>query len=44
MLSLSSYKVIDIVFSGVFVPTIVMLFVAVLISIFIAYKSSFSSY
>ena len=41
MLSLSSYKVINTVFSGVFVPAIIILSVAVSISAFDVYKSLF---
>ena len=44
MLSLLSYKVIDTVSSRVFVPAIIILFVAVLISTSVVYKSLFSSY
>ena len=44
MFFLLSYKVMDIIFSGVSIPAIIILFVAVLISAFIAYKSLFSSY
>ena len=44
MLSLLFYKVIDTVFSGVSMPAIVMLSVAVLIFAFNIYKSLFSSY
>ena len=45
MLSLLFYKAIDIIFSGVFIPpTIIILFVAVLISTFNIYKSLSSSY
>ena len=44
MFSLLSYKVIDTVFSGVSIPAIVILFMAVLISAFIIYKSLSSSY
>ena len=44
MLFLLSYKAMDIIFSGVSIPTIVMLSVAVSISTFNAYKSSSSSY
>ena len=41
MLSLLSYKVIDIIFSGVFIPAIIILSIAVLISVSIVYKSFF---
>ena len=44
MLSLLSCKAIDTIFSGVFVPAIVILSVAVLIFTFNIYKSSSSSY
>ena len=44
MLSLLSYKVIDTVFNKVFIPAIIILFMAVLISIFIIYKSLSSFY
>ena len=44
MLSLLSYKAIDIIFSGVSVPAIIILSVAVLISVFNIYKSSSSSH
>ena len=44
MLSLLSYKVIDTVFSKVFIPTIVILFIAVLIPAFDIYKSLSSFY
>ena len=44
MLSLLSYKVIDIIFSEVFVPTIIILSVAILISAFNMYKSLSFSY
>ena len=44
MLSLLFYKVIDTVFNGVFIPAIIMLSVAMLISTFNIYKSSSSSY
>ena len=39
MLSLLFYKAINIIFSGVSIPTIIILSVAVLISAFNAYKS-----
>ena len=44
MLSLLFYKVIDTVFNKVFIPIIVMLSVAVLISAFNTYKSLSFSY
>ena len=44
MLSLLSYKVINIIFSGVSIPAIIILFVAVLISASNMYKSLFFSY
>ena len=44
MLSLLSCKVINIIFSKVFIPAIVILSIAVLISTSIIYKSLFSSY
>ena len=44
MLSLLSYKAMDTVFSGVSVPAIIILFVAVSISISDAYESLFSFY
>ena len=44
MLSLLSYKVIDTIFSKVFVPAIVILSVAMLISTSNIYKSLFSFY
>ena len=44
MLSLLSYKVIDTISSRVFVPAIIILSVAVLISVFNIYKSSSSFY
>ena len=44
MLSLLSYKVINSVFSGVFVPAIVILSITVLISASNIYKSLFFSY
>ena len=44
MLSLSSYKAINTVFNEVFVPAIVILSIAMLISTFNAYKSLSSFY
>ena len=44
MLFLLFYKVMDIIFSKVFIPAIIMLFMAVLISVSDAYKSLFFSY
>ena len=44
MLSLLFYKAIDAIFSGVSVPAIIILFITILISAFIAYKSLSSSY
>ena len=44
MLSLLSYKVINTVFSGVSIPAIIMLSVAVLISVFNVYESLSFSY
>ena len=44
MLSSPSCKAMDVVFSEVFMPAIVMLSIAVLISVFSVYKSLFSSY
>ena len=44
MLSLLFYKVIDIISSGVSIPAIIILSVAMLISAFNIYKSLFSSY
>ena len=44
MLSLLSRKAINIIFSGVFIPAIVMLSVAVLISTSVIYKSLSSFY
>ena len=44
MLSLLSYKVMDIIFSKVFIPAIIMLFIAMSIFAFIMYKSLSSSY
>ena len=44
MLSFLAYKVIDIIFSGVSIPAIIILFIAVLISASNIYKSLSSSY
>ena len=44
MLSLSFYKVINIIFSGISIPAIIILSVAVLIFTFNIYKSSSFSY
>ena len=44
MLSLLSYKITDIIFSGVSVPTIIILFIAVSISTFNIYVRSLSFY
>ena len=44
MLSLLFYKAIDIIFSEVSIPAIIMLSIAILISAFNAYKSLSSSY
>ena len=44
MLSLLFYKAINIIFSKVFIPAIIILSVAILISISIMYKSLSSSY
>ena len=44
MLSLLFYKAINTVFSGIFIPAIIILSVAVLISIFNIYKSLSSFY
>ena len=44
MLSLLSYKVMDVIFNGVFIPAIVILFITLLISTFNIYKSLSSFY
>ena len=44
MLSLLSYKAMDVISSRVSIPAIIILSIAVLISTFITYKSLFSFY
>ena len=44
MLSLSSYKAINVIFSRASIPTTIILFIAVLVPAFNTYISSFISY